>query len=213
MRGPALVTLNKHGICIVVVTNTAPSIHLVQNEIVGTLDQWTDVGTPRELDQQTVDKFIHKLETKTQKLIQNKTRSGLLLFLRATSLAPVHALTPTNLEILKLQAKDPDLDLIRTWPLHIQPDHQSRLELQEKNIMIDKDKVVWVQCQPECPKAPPRMALYLPLKYRSPVICQFWQRHPDLTIVQQISKLHERTSSKALFQLCRLCPTPGQQGL
>ena len=57
--------------------------------------------------------------------------------------------------------------------------------------MIDQDNVVWVQYQPERPEAPPKTALYLPIKFRALVICQFRQRNPDLTVPQQVSKLQE----------------------
>ena len=57
--------------------------------------------------------------------------------------------------------------------------------------MIDQNDVVWVHCPPESPEAPPKTALYQPIKFRAPVICQFRQRHPDLSISQQVAKLQE----------------------
>ena len=57
--------------------------------------------------------------------------------------------------------------------------------------MINNDSVVWVQCKPESPEAPPKTALYLPIKFRDPVICQFRQRNPDLSVSQQVAKLQE----------------------
>ena len=50
---------------------------------------------------------------------------------------------------------------------------------------------MWVQCQPESPEAPPKTALYLPIKFQAPVICQFRQRNRDLSISQQVAKLQE----------------------
>ena len=57
--------------------------------------------------------------------------------------------------------------------------------------MINNDSVVWVQCKPESPEAPPKTALYLPIKFRDPVICQFRQRNPNLSVSQQVAKLQE----------------------
>ena len=42
--------------------------------------------------------------------------------------------------------------------------------------MIYQDNVVWVQCKLESPEAPLKTALYLPIKFSAPVICQFRQR-------------------------------------
>lgn len=109
--------------------------------------------------------------------IQNK----IPLYLRATSPAPVHTLTPINPQILQLQRDDPSLDILKehrltgNWPNDLQPDHRQRLELLNPNLMINHNNVVWVQCQPECPKAPSRTAQYLLINYWSPVICQFQQ--------------------------------------
>ena len=55
-------------------------------------------------------------------VIQDKTGSGLPLFLRATSPSQVHAPTLTIQQVLKLQDKDPDLWIIqhfhlsKSWP-------------------------------------------------------------------------------------------------
>ena len=57
------------------ITNTAPyPITLRRNEFIGSLDQWSpdEVGEPIPLDQVAVDKFIHKLETKTQRFITDQ---------------------------------------------------------------------------------------------------------------------------------------------
>ena len=130
-------------------------------------------------------------------VIQNKTGSGMPLFLRAASPAQVNALSPTNPQVLRLQSEDPDLQLLynfritQAWPGDLQPDHRLRLETLNKNLLIDNDNVVWVQCKPESPEAPPKTALYLPMKFRDPVICQFRQRNPDLSVSQQVAKLQE----------------------
>ena len=81
-------------------------------------------------------------------VIQNKTGSGMPLFLRAASPAQVHALSPTNLQVLRLQSEDPDLQLLynfrttRAWPNDLQPDHRLCLEMLNKNLMIDNDNGV-----------------------------------------------------------------------
>ena len=71
--GPAIVEFNKNKVCLVAITNTAPyPITLRQNEFIGALDQWTEVGEPVPLDQKVIDQFIHKLETKTQRLMTDQ---------------------------------------------------------------------------------------------------------------------------------------------
>ena len=66
--GPALVSFNHNKVCKVAITDTAPyPITLRQNEFIGALHQWTDVGEPLPLDQKD-----HKLETKTQRLMTNQ---------------------------------------------------------------------------------------------------------------------------------------------
>ena len=63
-------------------------------------------------------------------VIQSKTGSGMPLFFRAASPAQVHALSPTNPQVLRLQSEDPDLQLLytfrttRVWPEDLQPDHR-----------------------------------------------------------------------------------------
>ena len=117
------------------------------------------------------------------------------LFLRAASPAQVHALSPTNPQVLRLQSEDPDLQTLyafrttRAWPNNLQPDHRLCLETLNKNLMINQDNVVWVQCKPESPEA--KTALYLPIKFRAPIICQFRQINPDLSVSQQVAKLQE----------------------
>ena len=55
------------------ITNTAPyPITLGQNEFIGALDQWTDVDDPLPLEQKMIDQFIHKLDTKTQRLMADQ---------------------------------------------------------------------------------------------------------------------------------------------
>lgn len=130
-------------------------------------------------------------------VIQSKTGSGMPLFLRAASPAQANALSPTNQQVLRLQSEDPNLQILHpfrtssTWPTDLHPDHRLQLETLNKNLMIDQDKVVWVQSQPVRPEAPPKMALYLPIKFRAPVICQFRQRNTDLTVSQQVAKRQE----------------------
>ena len=71
--GPALVSFDHNRVCKVAITNTAHyALMLLQNEFIGTLDKWTDVNTPIPLDNKVVNQFIHKLETKTQRLITNQ---------------------------------------------------------------------------------------------------------------------------------------------
>ena len=42
-------------------TEMAPyDIHLGEHEFIGTVEQWQDVSEPKELDQKTVDQFIHR---------------------------------------------------------------------------------------------------------------------------------------------------------
>lgn len=119
------------------------------------------------------------------------------LVFRWISPASVNALTPTNPQVLLLQNKDQDLAILKehrlngSWPSDLQPDHRQRLELLDHNLLIDHDNVVWVQCQPECHKAPPRTALYIPVKYHAPVLCQFWQCNPDIMVTLQVAKLQE----------------------
>ena len=62
-RGPATVYFDSKQVCIVAITNT---LCLLQNEAVSTLDHWTNVNEPIPLAHEFVEKFIHKLETKTQ---------------------------------------------------------------------------------------------------------------------------------------------------
>ena len=71
--GPALVSFNQNKVCKVAITNTAPyPITLCQNEFIGALDQWTDVDDPLPLEQKMIDQFIHKLDTKTQRLMADQ---------------------------------------------------------------------------------------------------------------------------------------------
>ena len=142
------------------------------------------------------------------------------LFLRAASPAQVHALSPTNPQVLRLQSEDPDLQTLyafrttRAWPNNLQPDHRLCLETLNKNLMIDQDNVVWVQCKPESPEA--KTALYLPIKFRAPIICQFRQINPDLSVSQQVAKLQENycwigmdAATAGIF--CQLHPTESAQ--
>ena len=104
---------------------------------------------------------------------------------------------PPILKFCNSKTRIPDLTILKehllngSWPNDLQPDHRQRLELLNRNLLIDCNNVVWVQCQPECPKAPPRTALFLPVIYCAPVLCQFRQQNPDLTVPQQVAKLQE----------------------
>ena len=65
-----MVEFNDHRFCYLALTNTAPySVTIGRNQFIGELDQWTNVDDPRSLDQDIVTKFINKLETKAQKLV------------------------------------------------------------------------------------------------------------------------------------------------
>ena len=46
-------------------------------------------------------------------------------------------------------------------------------------------------CKPESPEAPLKSAMYLPIKFRAPVICQFRQRNSGLSVPQQVAQLQE----------------------
>ena len=73
--GPAIVTFNEHNVCQVAITNTAPyPITLRRGEFLGSLDQWSrnDMGEPIPLDHKVVNQFIHKLEAKTQRLMNDQ---------------------------------------------------------------------------------------------------------------------------------------------
>lgn len=104
---------------------------------------------------------------------------------------------PPILKFCNSKTRIPDLTILKehllngSWPNDLQPDHRQRLELLYRNLLIDCNNVVWVQRQPECPKAPPRTALFLPVIYCAPVLCQFRQQNPDLTVPQQVAKLQE----------------------
>ena len=54
------------------ITNTATyPLEIGQNEFIGALDQWTDIGKPQALEQM-VKKFKTKLEAKTQCFMTNQ---------------------------------------------------------------------------------------------------------------------------------------------
>lgn len=62
-----------HRVCKLAVSNTAPyAVYLGRQEFICSLEQWKDVGVPKELDQRMVDQFIHKLETKTQRFMTDQ---------------------------------------------------------------------------------------------------------------------------------------------
>ena len=76
---------------------------------------------------------------------------------RVASPAQIHALSPTNPQVLQLQSEDPNLQILHalrtslTWQDIWQPDHGLQLEA----LMIYQDNVVWVQYQPKNPKLHP----------------------------------------------------------
>ena len=137
------------------------------SEVNLSLSSWTQRPQPElsHLHKKTLARFT-ALSLEYHFVIQNKTGSGMPLFLRAASPAQVNALSPTNPQVLRLQSEDPDLQLLynfritQAWPGDLQPDHRLRLETLNKNLLIDNDNVVWVQCKPESPEAPPKTALY-----------------------------------------------------
>ena len=131
---------------------------------------------------------------------------------RSTSPAKVNALSIKSPQMLRLQDEDPDLVLLRmfwktdTWLEWLMPEHKRKLEALSRNLMIDRQDVIWVQCQEGGPGAPPWAALCLPQKILAAVIFQFRQRYPDLTGHQTPGQLlldwHERgsqTTSNGVF--------------
>ena len=73
MGDPALVTLNRNWVCSIALTNTAPNdINIGRNKFIGTVEQLKNVGEAKEVDQKTVDQFLHKLETKAQCFMTNQ---------------------------------------------------------------------------------------------------------------------------------------------
>ena len=80
------------------------------------------------LHKKTLARFT-ALSLKYNFIIQNKTGSGMPLFLWFASTAQMHALSPTNPQVLRLQSKDPNLQLLynfqttRVWPDDLQPNH------------------------------------------------------------------------------------------
>ena len=130
-------------------------------------------------------------------VIQNKTGSGLPLHLRTASPVGINAMTPSNPKLLQAQNKSPDLTLIRQfcssgqWPDSINADLQRQSEELNRNLMIDHHGAAWVHCPTQGSNAPTLLALYLPDKYRHPVVCHFRQRHPDLPVPDQILRLQE----------------------
>ena len=72
LGGPGLDTLEKQKISRVAITNTATyPLEIGQNDFIGALDQWTDIGKPQALEQM-VKKFKTKLEAKTQCFMTNQ---------------------------------------------------------------------------------------------------------------------------------------------
>ena len=62
------------------ITNTAPhEVHIGHNGLIGGLDQWTSTDKPIPLDDQTIEKFINKLEARTAKFLRKPPRSAATL--------------------------------------------------------------------------------------------------------------------------------------
>ena len=112
-------------------------------------------------------------------LIQNKAGSRVRLHLRTTSPLQINAMGPTNPKLLQAQEEDTDLQLIKQlwmtkqWPSTLHPDYQLKLNDLNRNLLIDHHGAAWVHCPGRGSDVPTLKALYLPLKYRQPVICNF----------------------------------------
>ena len=143
-----------------------------------------------------------------------------------------HASEPQNGQLGPGSCADPDQPTSSATPeqgpwspnptrvpdlIHLARKSSTRLWLEtlNQNLMINPNNVMRVQCQPESPEALPKTALYVPFKFRAPMICQFWQRNPDITLPQQVPKLQKNycwTGMKKRFEptsgvLYQLCPT------
>ena len=106
-------------------------------------------------------------------------------------------MAPDNPEHLQAQEEDPDLQLIKKyrmtaqWPASLNADHRVKLDDLNCNLLIDQHGAVWIHCPGRGPDVPTLKALYLPLKYRQPVVCNFQQRHPDVPVEDQMQKIQE----------------------
>ena len=101
-------------------------------------------------------------------------------------------MTPSNPKLLQAQHEDPDLTLIHQfcssgqWPDSVNADIRRQLEELNRNLMIDHHGAACVHCPMQGTNAPTLRVLYLPDKYRHPVVCHFRQHHPDLPLHNQI---------------------------
>ena len=106
-------------------------------------------------------------------------------------------MTSNNPHLLEAQQADPDLQLIRlfrltnSWDTKVSPCHRLQLEQLNRNLHIDQDGAPWINCPGQGPDVPTLKAVYLPAKYRQPIICHFRQRNPDLPIAEEIIHLQE----------------------
>ena len=106
-------------------------------------------------------------------------------------------MAPDNPKLLQAQEDDLDLQLIKKfrmskqWPPSLNPNHQIILDDLNRNLLIDQHGATWIHCPGRGPDVPTLKALYLPLKYRPPVICNFQQRYSDVPVRNQMQKLQE----------------------
>ena len=140
---------------------------------------------------------FHAVALQYNFVIQNKTGSGVPLHLRTTPPSKINAMAPDNTLLLQAQEEDPDMQLIKKfcmttqWPTSLNPDHQIKLEDLNRNLLIDQHGPTWVHCPGRGPDVPTLKALYLPIKYRQPVTCNFWQRHHNVPVKNQMQQLQE----------------------
>ena len=79
----------------------------------------------------------------------------------------------------------------KQWPPSLTLDHRIKLDDLNCNLLIDQHGATWIHCPGRGPDVPTLKALYLPLKYRPPVICNFQQRYSDVPVRNQMQKLQE----------------------
>ena len=132
------------------------------------------------LHKKTYARF-HAAALQNNCVIQYKTGSGVPLHLRTTSLSKINAMASDNPKLLQAPEEDPDLHLIKKfrmtkqWPSSLTSDHQVKLEDLNHDLLVDHHGAAWVHCPRRGPDVPMLKALYLPLKYRQRVICNFQQ--------------------------------------
>ena len=101
-------------------------------------------------------------------------------------------MAPDNPKLLQAQARCIwDFWARHQWDSSLSPDHILKLEDLNPNLLIDHHQAAWVHCPGRGPDVPTMKALYLPIKYRHPVICHFRQRNPDLSVRDQVQRLQE----------------------